>query len=1748
MKRFLLSILFFVGVVSAGFGQSVGDFQTRQSGNWNDSDTWEEWTGSSWDNTSNIPSSSSGQITILAFDEVTIQLGNAITADQLLVQGDGYLFIEGTLTVAQGADNDLQIETGDPFFGGSDGYVVVNSNGRINNNGEISSPTSNNLTFNDNAVYDHRINGGAIPTAMWNIGSTCLITGSSTVVSNLNQSFYNFEWNNPSQGGGTLVFNGALNDVNGNLIFRNTNGKLIALGENAATSNSCTVDGDFEILNSSSVALSFSDNFIMEVLGNVNINSSAAFFITAVGTGVFNVNGNFTKSNSGNVNFNLPNNISGNGTLNILNDFTASAGTFTKNSSAIGRIDFRGGILQNYANTGSSFTNGINFRISNSTSLDVANYALTGSGTFEIGAGSTLITANADGITTGTTTGAIRVSGTRTYNNGATIEYSGTTAQSLGNGFPASGVNLTINNTGGGVNMSSDVIIESGRTLALTEGTLNIGDGNHLTLNGDVSTTNGGLSGGSLSDLTIGGSGAFGTLGFVGTQELRDFTINRTSSGTVTLGGDLLINGTFDQTAGNLILNGNTFTLSGPYARTAGSLVSDAAASLIINGTGALPSPASFSGDINTITLNRASSTFDVGGSGFTASNINLFSGELTGSAISIADGGNVERQSSGVLTNELTANGTYNLLYNNDVTINSGAELSTDPTAIANLQKDGTGNIDIQTDFTVNGTLTFTNGIFNAGTNTISLNGDLVSNAGSTLADATITFDGTTNLSGSNTPTFGDITVNGTFNPATSLNVNGDITNNGTLNSSAGTLTINATSQLGGTNPVTVNNLTIGGSGAVTANSSQALTINGDIDNSGSFNANGGTVIFGGTTSISGTVPTFANIQVDGTFNAPATLNISGGLTNNGTFNDNDGIINMNGTGIRSIAGTSPFSVYTLNLTGGTINNTNTGGITIENGINVGASTTFDLDGAGSGIMTLRSIEGQDAFIGEIPSGSSISGNINVQRAIYTVGGDSRGYHILGFPVDGLTVSEIQDELSVTGPFSGASPCPTSDCTYSIYSFDETAAGNGVFNDGYTGFPTSGVSQGFAEGEGYYIFTYAGETPVSLEGNGTIFSGDFSTTLSRTGTSDGSGWHMVSNPYPATTDWSQWGNSNVFGSTAYLWNPNTEGYEVYDGGTQQLIPQGQGFFVRAISDGVTLTATEASKVEGSSPTYLRQAPQERFEIILKTPDYDDKTIVSFNENATDNFEPQYDAPRLLNTYETLSTFTADNDTVKVNRLASSEMDSNCGRSVRLNLEQMVAEVDYAIDFNGINTVSSQEIILLDHYLNTETIVTENLVYDFQVTDEPTSTGSNRFELVLSKNGPSQIEVKTTDVCPEQNGLMRLQNTDLYANYIIYQNNEVIATAEGNGVELEVEILNKFLSKEINSFDVKAFVGGCDTVTVGNAQIQVIETLTYDNEVSGSSVCKIADQAPFSVSTQVGVTYHILDNQDTIQSFEGNGSLYEGFLATQNFIDGSNEFVIAAQKDDCESGTLNQALTFDFYMDAIIDEVGNHSICLNETTSIELSANVEMSSYQLYIGDELISDESASSLNLSPKETTTYTLTGVPENGCEVNKINFTVEVNDLAKPGILVSANILESSVEGDTFQWYLDGEILENETGKILVAKQSGDYTVGVTKANCSKVSDSFRFNEEVLSANNALNNALNIYPNPVEDNMFIELNDINSANVTIFTISGKFIDSFEINSSQSEVEMSKYSKGTYLIKFESGKGSVTKRFIKQ
>ncbi len=89
LKRLLVTILF-LNVFTVSFGQTTGDFRSRQSGNWNDARTWEYYNGSSWirANTFDFPNvvgTATSAKTSITGTTHTVSLPSGIEAGDLLL-------------------------------------------------------------------------------------------------------------------------------------------------------------------------------------------------------------------------------------------------------------------------------------------------------------------------------------------------------------------------------------------------------------------------------------------------------------------------------------------------------------------------------------------------------------------------------------------------------------------------------------------------------------------------------------------------------------------------------------------------------------------------------------------------------------------------------------------------------------------------------------------------------------------------------------------------------------------------------------------------------------------------------------------------------------------------------------------------------------------------------------------------------------------------------------------------------------------------------------------------------------------------------------------------------------------------------------------------------------------------------------------------------------------------------------------------------------------------------------------------------------------------------------------------------------------------------------------------------------------------------------------------------------------------------------------------------------------------------
>src|SRR5205807_6163913 len=223
----------------------------------------------------------------------------------------------------------------------------------------------------------------------------------------------------------------------------------------------------------------------------------------------------------------------------------------------------------------------------------------------------------------------IQVTGGRTFNSSVSYSYSGSVAQSTGDGLPSSVSTLAISNAAG-VTLTSATTVTS--ELQLNSGTFT--NGSNLTMgNGSQITRGSGI----LSTVPTFGSSVFvryfgGSL--TTDKELPISTsilsgIILIGSGTVTLGADCTANGTLSiLTSQNLAIGAHTLTLNNNTisATSTCTLVGGATSNLVFGGVGGTTLP---SITLNNLTINRSSSTVTLGGATSVAGALTLSNGVL---------------------------------------------------------------------------------------------------------------------------------------------------------------------------------------------------------------------------------------------------------------------------------------------------------------------------------------------------------------------------------------------------------------------------------------------------------------------------------------------------------------------------------------------------------------------------------------------------------------------------------------------------------------------------------------------------------------------------------------------------------------------------------------------------------------------------------------------------------------------------------------------------------------------------------------------------------------------------------------------------------------------------------------------------------------------------------------------------------------------------------------------------------------
>ncbi|MDB5272834.1 MAG: C-terminal target protein [Chitinophagaceae bacterium] len=492
-------------------------------------------------------------------------------------------------------------------------------------------------------------------------------------------------------------------------------------------------------------------------------------------------------------------------------------------------------------------------------------------------------------------------------------------------------------------------------------------------------------------------------------------------------------------------------------------------------------------------------------------------------------------------------------------------------------------------------------------------------------------------------------------------------------------------------------------------------------------------------------TIPAVTNLPVNSggsanaksiTINSSASLtntstgimNIYGNVTNNGTFTDNsiysDPVaINFVGTTAQTLSGTGTNTLSNVTLT-------NSAGLTLSSTVTVNGILTLT-----SGTLASGGNLNQNLYNGAIAgTGSGLtSGNIRFFKYIY---GDR--YHYMSTPIPGKTTADWNDNVTTSGH---------------LYSYNETIKDTSA-KVGWTAV-ANGTTLGTMTGYSLFFPRYTYFNTIDVSGTythnsaGSIASGTLTNTKTTVPviSANADGWNLLGNPYPSTVDWSS-GSITKTGidNAIYMWDGRTNRYAYFVSGTgtnggTQYIGSMQGFFVKVSAAGGTGSLTIPSTARVTSTLKDVWRTEEDVTKILRLTVANgtdaDETVVRFKDDATEDFDAEFDAYKLTNDSNVPSVFSVS---AVANYAINSLPSDLVHKTIPLQLNAVVdATYSWTADLSGFN--NGDVFFLEDRLMGTYQNLSDNPTYSVTLSK---GNYAGRFYLQYANGRQSTVTENTS--------------------------------------------------------------------------------------------------------------------------------------------------------------------------------------------------------------------------------------------------------------------------------------------------------------------------------------------------------------------------------------------------------------------
>ncbi len=480
----------------------------------------------------------------------------------------------------------------------------------------------------------------------------------------------------------------------------------------------------------------------------------------------------------------------------------------------------------------------------------------------------------------------------------------------------------------------------------------------------------------------------------------------------------------------------------------------------------------------------------------------------------------------------------------------------------------------------------------------------------------------------------------------------------------------------------------------------------------------------------------------------------------------------------------------------------------------------------------------------------SNLIGEIEIQRYVQSL---NDGFRFIGVPIKNQTVGDFQGDFVTTG-YTGSN-FPSHEYVNVQY-YDESGRVPGDPHSAYK--EVTSTSDAILPNTGYIGYFPPSDTPNILNAEGEFNKGDITYNLSYTNIDSPAenGWNLIPNPYPSAIDIMSPDITFTNVDRAIYMIDHEIGdtwqgeYVVYNNGVSvngatNIVASYQAFMVKANGSGASITFRETCKSNEQGVFYRNQTeerPLLRFS--LGQNDHKFETVIAFHEDASEEFDQNYDAYRKESLQFSLGTI-CNADTLCIN----TQPDYNENQEFQVHVFTKEAGV-YEFSLDDIQNIQTPLCIRVEdlltgeqHALNQGDFFTFSSEADF-----------NDVRFVITSETAADISVEIPSCYDSENGIIEVAPS-LQDNYTFTLSSDMEfedQTLTSTEAVVFDGLPSGFYNLEINSEN-----GICaDTqipILIGNSIYLPEPSVSYIRDNCSEGIGKIFISANHNSELQVGI-------------------------------------------------------------------------------------------------------------------------------------------------------------------------------------------------------------------------------------------------------------------------------------------------------